>query len=208
MRNCSCGKQIHETSIRCRSCEAKRKHAEGILFQTNFKGGLESRVKHCVDCDKQLNDSAYYRGDERCHKCAKQGKLNNFFGKKLTTSHKEKISLNHADVKGKNNPMFGKISHGKGSYYKNIWMRSTWEVKFAKWLDNHNIKWLYEPKTFDLGKTTYTPDFYVPIYATYIEIKGYWRPDAKNKFNLFKKLYSREEIVILQKEKLIKLGVL
>jgi hypothetical protein len=208
MRKCKCGKIIHETSIRCRSCEAKRKHIEGILFQTNFKGGPVSRIKYCTDCNKRLNDSAYYRGNKRCNKCSKIGKLNNFFGKKLTESHREKISLNHADVKGKNNPMFGKISHGKGEYYKYIWMRSSWEVNFAKWCDKKNIKWQYEPKTFDLGNTTYTPDFYVPIYACYIEIKGYWRTDAKKKFNLFNKIYPKEEIVILQKNELLKLGVL
>lgn len=115
--------------------------------------------------------------------------------------------------KGRNNSMFGKLPSPKSSYgkrirYKNICFRSSYEFLFAKWCDKNRIKWDYESKTFDLGKKTYTPDFYIPIYAAYIEIKGYWRKDAKIKFNLFKKLYPDEEIVVLQKYSLIKLGVL
>lgn len=74
---------------------------------------------------------------------------------------------------GKNHPRFGKIAeHGKGSMYRNTYMRSTWEIKYAQYLDSNNIKWLYESKTFDLGNTTYTPDFYLPETDEYIEIKG------------------------------------
>ena len=79
--------------------------------------------------------------------------------------------------------------------------------RLKNYMKNH-IKWQYEPKTFDLGKTTYTPDFYVPIYDAYIEIKGWWRTDAKIKFDLFKQIYPDIEIVVLSKKELVKLGVL
>jgi len=112
-------------------------------------------------------------------------------------------------MKGKNNPMFGKIAyHGKGDYYKNIYMRSSWEILFAKYLDKLGIKWLYEPKFFDLGNTTYTPDFYLPEFDYYIEIKGWWRDDAKDKFEFFKKLYPKVKIIIFDKNKLKLLEIL
>jgi predicted nuclease of restriction endonuclease-like RecB superfamily len=80
-------------------------------------------------------------------------------------------------------------------------MRSNWEVAYAKWLDKQNIKWQYEQQTFDLGDTTYTPDFYLPETDTYIEIKGYWYNISKKKFKLFKKLYPQIKITVIMEKK-------
>jgi len=106
---------------------------------------------------------------------------------------------------GRNNSMFGKSPCWKKIKYKGIWMRSTWEVKYAKYLDKKNIKWQYEPETFDLGKVSYTPDFYLSKTNTYIEIKGYLRSKDKIRMNLFKLNHKLE---ILYQKKLKQLGVL
>jgi predicted nuclease of restriction endonuclease-like RecB superfamily len=64
--------------------------------------------------------------------------------------------------------------------------------------DKNKIIWLYECKTFDLGDTTYTPDFYLPKTDMFVEIKGFWRPEAKEKFKLFKKLYPYIKIKVIE----------
>jgi hypothetical protein len=91
-------------------------------------------------------------------------------------------------------------------------MRSNWEVLYAKYLTKHNIKWNYEPRTFELvinGKeTTYTPDFYLPKTNEYIEIKGWWRDNAKIKFEAFKRQYRNIKIKILMLMELKKLKIL
>jgi hypothetical protein len=87
-------------------------------------------------------------------------------------------------------------------------MRSTWEVKFAQWLDKNKIKWQYESKTFNLRNCTYTPDFYLPQTKEYIEIKGWWRDNAKKKFKLFREKYKKIKIIILMKPDLLKLKIL
>lgn len=92
--------------------------------------------------------------------------------------------------------------------YKNIWMRSSWEVKYAKYLDKQDIKWLYESKPFDLGSTTYTPDFYLPAKDLYIEIKGWWRDTAKKKFVLFQQLFPKVTLKVLHQKDLEQMGVL
>jgi len=132
---------------------------------------------HCLDCDKLLGN---YRS-KRCKSCAKKGKLHHRFGLPPV--------------------------HGKGQYYKNIWMRSRFETEFAKYLDKNKIKWLYEPKVFNLGNCTYTPDFYLSKTEEYIEIKGYWREDAKKKFKLFKRLFPEVKIEVLTRVKLGKMGI-
>jgi len=99
----------------------------------------------------------------------------------------------------KNHPMYGKSANWKRIKYQGIWMCSTWEVAYAKYLDKKKIKWLYESKTFDLGETTYTPDFYLPESDTYVEIKGWTRKDFIKKLRKFKKLYKHIKLKILDK---------
>jgi hypothetical protein len=51
------------------------------------------------------------------------------------------------------------------------------EQEFARLLDFYDIKWLYEPVSFDIAwdkkgnpVSKFTPDFYLPEYNLYIEI--------------------------------------
>jgi predicted nuclease of restriction endonuclease-like RecB superfamily len=125
----------------------------------------------------------------------------------LNSINKERLKKCSESIKeGWKNRNFAKILGIKKKKYKSIWMRSSWEVAYAKWCDRNRIKWLYEPKTFDLGNCTYTPDFYLPETDTYVEIKGYWRDRSKLKFELFKKTY--DNILLLKEKNLIELGVL
>ena len=97
----------------------------------------------CIDCCTKIHPQA-----KRCRKCEDKhhsnlmkGKNHPNYGKHRPLSVRKQISLTKIKLKqsvGSNNPMFGKITHGKGSYYKNIWMRSSWEISFAKWLDKNN----------------------------------------------------------------------
>lgn len=59
---------------------------------------------------------------------------------------------------------------------KNIFSHPAEEM-FARILDFYGVKWLYEPKTFDLawnkqGKIilAFTPDFYLPDQELYVEL--------------------------------------
>jgi len=71
-------------------------------------------------------------------------------------------------------------NHG-GRILKEIGFRSTWEKAFSDRCKELNIKVKYEPKCFDLGYTTYTPDFYLPEYNLWIEVKGYLHETCLNK---------------------------
>ena len=108
-------------------------------------------------------------------------------------------------LKGENNGGFGKVSQWKRVKYNDVWMKSSWEVKYAKYLDSKNIKWEYEPRFFNLKELgNYFPDFYLPSYNKYIEIKGYGKLE---KVNAFRKLYPNEVIEVLKRNDLIKLGL-
>ncbi|MBN1467703.1 MAG: DUF790 family protein [Fusobacteriaceae bacterium] len=137
----------------------------------------------------------YKHGNRRNNQIARNKKCS--CGKKILYFSKRCHIRENKRRTGKNSPRFGKSSHGKWEKYKGIWMRSSYEVIYAKWLDFLKIKWIYEPKAFDLGNSTYTPDFYLPKRKTYIEVKGWWRPDAKKKYKQFKKLYSNLRILLI-----------
>jgi len=176
----NCGKKLKNIyAKRCHSCEMKKRYREGIIDYKNNNNPM-------FNVHRFGEESPNWKGGlPKCKKCGHE--LSNYLSKLCGKCCKE----------GKLNPHFGKVSHGKWSKYKGTWMRSSYEVAYAKYLDKNNIKWQYESKTFDLGNTTYTPDFYLPESDTYIEIKGYWRDDAKKKFNLFKKLYKNINLLIL-----------
>lgn len=63
--------------------------------------------------------------------------------------------------------------------YKDTILDSQWEKDFAKWLDEKRIIWKRPNKGFEYsydGKQhIYYPDFYLPQFDIYIEVKGYKR---------------------------------
>ena len=63
---------------------------------------------------------------------------------------------------------------------REVLMRSLSEVLFAEQLDQFGVEWQYEPQRFFLGWTTYTPDFYLPAFNRWIEIKGFWEEGSKS----------------------------
>lgn len=139
------------------------------------------------------------------HKQSNTGKTH--FKKGYKHTDKWKIVMSRK-MKGNNNGFKkGQVSCWGREKYKNIWMKSSWEVKYARWLDKQNIKWLYEPKTFDLGNTTYTPDFKLKG-RKYIEIKGWLSPEAYFKIKEF--ILGNPDIayVIITERDLKKMGVL
>jgi len=68
------------------------------------------------------------------------------------------------------------VGRVKNIDYKGIKLKGSWEVLVAKWLDNNHIVWEHETKCFDYvwnGNRKYYPDFYLPDFNIYIEVKGY-----------------------------------
>ncbi len=205
--NCiDCGKDVSDYRVtRCRKC-ADKQHGLNMMNENNpaYKG----IIYKCIDCNKLITWRA-----KRCQECyhiyiKKFGIMKNRQKSKIWRDRIKKTMLNNGTTKGKNNPMFGKVTHGRWGIYKGIKMRSSYELTFAQFLDLSNIKYLYESKTFDLGNTTYTPDFYLPEHNLYIEIKGWWREDAQRKFKKFLKQYPNINLQILMQKDLQILGVL
>jgi predicted nuclease of restriction endonuclease-like RecB superfamily len=89
--------------------------------------------------------------------------------------------------KRKKKKLWSKQSKYKCKDGSEVMMDSTWETIMAMRLDELNVKWKrdenikleYRSKTG--RKRNYIPDFYLPDYDLYIEVKGYWTDAAKYK---------------------------
>lgn len=114
------------------------------------------------------------------------------------------------------NPWYGKVpqketTYGKGSHYASpyqgqVWLRSSYELAYAKYLDSIKEPWFYELETFHFHNFTYTPDFFLPRKELFVEVKGYMYPDSKYKIEAFQEEYPFD-LQVLYRNDLIGLGI-
>jgi hypothetical protein len=64
--------------------------------------------------------------------------------------------------------------------YKGTQFRSRLEARWSIFFDELGIRWDYEPKSFNLGGLWYLPDFWLPEFKSWIEIKGVY-PNSEEK---------------------------
>lgn len=86
-------------------------------------------------------------------------------------------------------------------------VQGTWERDITLKFEELNIKWQKlktNQHTFDYvmdSKTRcYTPDFYLPQYGIYLEIKGRWWGRDREKMDIVMKTYPDKKIVIIEKQ--------
>lgn len=91
-------------------------------------------------------------------------------------------------------------------------VQGTWEKNIAEKLTELNIKWKKLTVNKDIleyiidGKIKrYTPDFYLPQYNLYLEIKGYYWGKDRDKMEAVKSQHPNIRIEIIQKDKYEKL---
>lgn len=88
----------------------------------------------------------------------------------------------------------------KSGFRKDLkkFFRSASEANFARYLNKLHISWIYEPEWFKLSNNKhYCPDFYLPEFDMYIEIKGFLQQDDIDKMNLFKNNYPNKYLKLL-----------
>jgi len=101
-------------------------------------------------------------------------------------------------------PTSPKAARGKAGIRRDIseiiYFYSRWEANTARLFSYFGIEWIYQPKTFDLVSQTYTPDFYLPQYNIYIEVKNFLWKYSKIRDRKFRKLYPKINLILLLKE--------
>lgn len=94
-------------------------------------------------------------------------------------------------------PGVGRIRGGKRKDLDSEYTRSSWEANYERYLNQMEIQWEYEKKTFwfegvKSGTVNYTPDFYLPEYGQWHEVKGRWTTRSKTQLRRFRKYHPDE----------------
>ena len=96
----------------------------------------------------------------------------------------------------------------KNFIYNNTVLKGSWEVKIAELLDNNDIVWTNKitpiPYFWKNDWHLYFPDFYLPDFDLYIEVKGYQRERDVIKWSFLKKpllVIKKIEIKLLSEHK-------
>lgn len=199
--------------------DAIRKAATGRIRSQEELEGLSKRTKgeNNPFYGKKHSEESL---EKMSTKIIKRGKDHPLYGIKRSKEVVERMRATQIKIakRGKDSNLYGNSYHGKGVWYldKNnnkIWLRSSYEEKFAIYLDTNNINWVYEPQAFPIvyGKSnkegTYRPDFYLVDLDKYIEVKGWWRDDALEKYEAFVNQYPHLIIEVYDKKKLRELGI-
>lgn len=128
-----------------------------------------------------------------------KGKPGSFRGRKHTEETKKiislKLSINNKGGRSKWYDIAGQKVQG------------TWERDIALKFEELGLTWIKLKTNKDVleyimdGKMrSYTPDFYLPKYDIFLEIKGYWWGRDKEKMDIIFKTYPNKKIVIIEKE--------
>lgn len=175
----------------CESCK--------ILQTSREQKFLKKIYPYCHKC--------YQKSPERKITARKHPNFRGFFAK-ICRCGKNFVVRNYRQNSAKycSNTCRYKFHCPKAKFieYGGIRFRSSWEVRFAQYLDKNSLHWKYEPEGFGVLNTTYWPDFWVEEWKTYVEVKGYFRKDAESKYNEFAKTYP---VILADKQYLQFLGI-
>lgn len=190
----------------------------------------EIRNKNSEGVKEAWEDDPWYTGDDTGGGWNEGKKYEDVMGKKDAYEYKKKISKSlkensnvtgRASTKEKEKERRRKLSKNAGGYRKGggrsngcwyesptageVWLDSSYELAYAKWLDENKIKWERNTEKFGYlyegDEKNYIPDFYLVDEDKYIEIKGFETEKDRAKWRDFP-----HEIEVLKKEDLLEMG--
>lgn len=188
------------------SCVVCRKELAGERALKSHCTQMHSGDKDTSKRGKPTGIPAWNRGltkdtDSRVAQYANsnRGKPGKFTGRSHTDDTKlkisKKLSINNKGGRAKWYTVAGQRVQG------------TWERDIAYKLEELCIEW-YKLKTnkhtlqyvMDNKIRSYTPDFFLPAYDIYLEVKGFWWGRDKEKMELVQQAHPQVRICIIEKE--------
>lgn len=82
-------------------------------------------------------------------------------------------------------------------------VQGTWERDFALYCNDHQIEWTRCKSikyVINGVSKNYTPDFHIPEYDTYVEIKGHWWGNDKEKMDCVIDQHDDKDFLIIEKQ--------
>lgn len=191
-----CGKQFSSKGI---GTHKWRVHGAGVNHHTNLGVRRKTPVWN-RGLRKDTDIRVRRNGASVSSTMQNKVKLGLFIPNKMTQAEKEKLSIRQS----LNN------SGGKSKWFEinNIKVQGTWELEIAEqllkekilWCRPHQISFKYKDKL-----SRYTPDFYLLDYNSYLEVKGFWWGNDKQKMIYFHLSNPDIKIQIIDKDIFLKI---
>lgn len=181
-------KKIRQQQSDAWTPEMREKQANIVKSKpSNFKGKTHSDKTKALMSEAKKGKPSSFKGKTHTDE-ANQKNREKHLGKVTSEETKRKLSIYGSEY-------LPKRHYGKGEWYirldgEKIWLRSSYEIRVAKMLDNLRIKWTYESKAFDLGDRFYHPDFLLNE-TLWWEVKGWMKSEDKLKLIKFSEKVSR-----------------
>jgi len=175
----------------CKSANSLRNHER--LCKSNPSKQVSSFVAY------NANNDPWNKGKTGVQSAWNKGLPGTFLGKKHSYETKqkisEKLSINNKGGRAKWYEVAGQNVQG------------TWERDIAIKFEQLSIQWIklktnkHTLKYEMNGKIrSYTPDFYLPDYDVFVEVKGYWWGDDKEKMKKVFEIYPDKHIMVVEKD--------
>lgn len=156
----------------------------------SVKEGIKQRGLGGFDKTKYKHWSQTPEGKKRISEIH-TGRIVEESTRRLTSERMRKLLHEHPEK------VYSNANGGKREDLNNQYFRSNWEANYARILNEQKISWEYEPETFHLSSgLTYTPDFKIGENK-YVELKGWYDNDSKQKIELFLKEYPHLELDLI-----------
>ena len=189
-----CGKEYAKKGI---ATHIWRTHSAGKDHNPNAGFGNGTRQQWNTGLSKETNDSV-----------KKQAILASATHKKQYRNGTRTANIPSAQVRQDTSERMSLHNPGgKCKWYKvnGTKVQGTWERDIALILEENNISWI-KPTTanhlirYDIeGQTkSYTPDFYLKEYNVYLEIKGHWWGNDRDKMDAVFKQHPEKNIVLIE----------
>lgn len=177
-----CGKPIGKRNSRCLECSRKYVGKLNSEYEENFCKTCGKKIaflaKTCGGkyCRTRYSITTGHSEERVCPVCNKKFTVTKYVAR--TKAAKFCSQKCYKEV------FYPSFSKSKVFVHNNISMRSSWEVRIAKLLDDANIKFEYEPRRIG----NYIPDFYIPNLDIWLEVKGFMSAKSMSKIRDFRKI--------------------
>lgn len=197
--------------IKCQLCDKEfisekaikshiwRSHTDEGLEYNKTKAGRTSKPSHRKGLTKETSEEIRLTSEKVSRTMREKVKNGTYVPIAWTDERKRNLSIEQS--------LRNRGGKCKWFDYKGYKIQGTWELNVVKKLDQMNIKW-HKPVVnsevwyYEINgkQKSYTPDLYLEEYNIYLEIKGYWWGNDKEKMNAVVKQHLDKKLLIIEKE--------
>lgn len=185
--SCTCGRHVTRT---CGTNCACGRHTISPTAQKNWEVAMANRSPEA---------------ERKRREASRRAMTGNKFRQGVPLSPEHKAALLEGIKRAWSDDKFGDKHPcwGRPGYHGATRMRClNSEGVFALDCESVGITWEYEPKRFKLSWCTYKPDFYLPEFDIWVEVKGYENMPGnwQKKVDTFRRETGKTLVVVFQKE--------